>query len=98
MRADDGRGDRVAVANRRGRFEMAKSWYSLRQEEDAAQQASFLIVIIDIGREGTVAGQAIVARSRRTGFGVWRPMMVMVRGRNDLDHQVNGQCDDANRG
>jgi len=98
MRADDGRGDNFAVANRRGSFEMARSWQSLRQVQDAAQQASSLIVVIDIVREGTVARQAIVAKGRRLCFGAYRPMVVMVRSRNDLDHEINGQGGDANQG
>ena len=63
MRADDGRGDKFAVANHRGRFRVAKSRWSLRQVQYAAQQACSLFVVIDIGRERTADGQVIVATS-----------------------------------
>jgi hypothetical protein len=64
MRADDSLGNEVAVAKRGGRFEMARGRQSLRQMEDAAQQAVSLIVIIEIVREGAVAGQTLFAKSR----------------------------------
>lgn len=97
MRADDSFGNEGAVAKRGGSFEMARGRQSLRQMEDAAQQAASLIVIIDIVREGTVAGQAMVA-SRQLRFGGSQPMMVMVRGGHDLDHDVNGQHGEAKQG
>src|SRR5438874_12633416 len=66
MRPDDGRGAEFAAANRRGRFKPAKSRQGLRQVQDTAEQAGSFVVVIDIGREGRVNRQAIVAKSRRS--------------------------------